>query len=288
MIEIQTHYEPNLPKVSIDATQVHQVIMNLATNAAHSMMERGGLLEVKMESVMVDEELAEKSVDLQPGPYVRLSLRDTGCGMDKALLERIFEPFFTTKPQGQGTGLGLSIVHGVMRTHGGAVTVYSELGKGTKFHLYFPADPSGSSLVEILPEKTSLGQGQHLMYVEDEETLGLLAKRMLERRGYSVTIFNDPLQALAAFRESPASFDGMITDLSMPHLTGLALARSILELRPDLPIILVSGFINAEDVSAAQKLGIVHMLQKPYTVADMGAALESIFHPTSESQLELT
>jgi PAS domain S-box-containing protein len=242
-IEIRTHFDDGLPDVLADSTQIHQIIMNLGTNAADAMGKQPvGVLEIRSEPVLVDANLAHTTSELQPGSYLRLTIRDSGCGMDKATTTHIFEPFYTTKPQGEGTGLGLSVVHGIMKTHGGAITVYSELGKGTVFHLYFPA--AQGAAVEARPQPTQRefrGHNERVLYVDDEEPLVFVMGHMLQRLGYKVTGCTDPHKALETFRSRPDEFDVVVSDLSMPGVSGLDLARELLQIRPGIPILLASG-----------------------------------------------
>jgi PAS domain S-box-containing protein len=278
-IEIRTHLGATVPAVSVDSTQMHQILMNLATNAADAMRDHGGLLEVRLDAVMVNGDLAHTVSDLHPGPYVRLSMSDTGCGMSPATMERIFEPFFTTKSQGQGTGLGLSMVHGIVRNHGGTVTVYSEPGKGTIFHLYLPAADSVAGTVERAQPSAedAHGHGEHVLYVDDEEPLVLLMTHMLKRLGYEITGCTDPEKALESFRSQPQEFDVVVSDLSMPGMSGLDLARELLQIRPGVPILIASGYIRSADNQEARNLGLPDLILKPDTVAELGRILHKLF-----------
>jgi PAS domain S-box-containing protein len=273
-IEIRADIPSEAPAVLADATQIHQIVMNLCTNAAHAMSGRGQLsLELKTEDI--DEEVARTQPDLRVGRYVALSVSDTGCGMNRATLERIFEPFFTTKGPGEGTGLGLAVVHGIMKSHEGAITVYSEPGKGTTFRLYFPAHQS--SATETTQESGAMphGNGEHILFVDDEPSLAFLGKKMLERVGYHVIVKTKALEALAAFRAEAARYDLVITDLTMPSMTGADLASELLKIRPDLPIILVTGFGGAMNSAKAQALGIRELLMKPVTAQSLAEAAHS-------------
>ncbi|HKB56832.1 MAG TPA: response regulator, partial [Lacunisphaera sp.] len=232
----------DLPAVLADATQVHQVVMNLCTNAWHAMKDRPGRLEVRLDRFDVDAHLAQGNPNLHVGPYVRLTVSDTGHGMDRATMERIFEPFFTTKPLGEGTGLGLSAVHGIMKSHDGAVTVYSQPGEGTTFHLYFPAQDAEADKVVDPAIEVPRGRGESVLFVDDEKPLALLGRAMLEELGYTVTICNNPTEALSIVREKPAKFALVITDLTMPVMTGADLAVQLREIRTDLPVILTTGY----------------------------------------------
>jgi len=195
--------------------------------------------------------------------------------MDQATLARIFEPFFTTKPSGQGTGLGLSVVYGIMQQHGGAITAYSEPGKGTMFQLYFPA-AAAAATAQPTPHEDVRGHDAHVLYVDDEAALVFLVTQMLELLGYHVTGCTETAQALQAFQTRPHDFDAVITDLAMPGMSGLELASALLHIRPDVPIVLSSGYISPEDWAAAQRLGIRHLILKPNLVQELAQMLHSL------------
>ena len=278
-IEIRAEYAAGTPLVSADPTQVHQILMNLGANAAHAMGESSGRLELRLEGIIISSDPAHAAAGLSEGAYARLSFKDNGCGMDKATLARIFEPFFTTKGVGKGTGLGLSVVHGIMKNHGGAVTVYSEVGKGTIFRLYFPAAEQAAMPGGRAPSASGVlrGNGERILYVDDEEALVLVTQRRLERMGYVVTGCSDPRQALEIFRAHPMEFDAIMTDVSMPHLPGAELAQSVLQIRPDLPVIMASGYVRPEDQAAAARLGIREVVSKPFDMAELGRVLQRAF-----------
>lgn len=279
-IEIRFNSEPDLPSISADSNQLHQVIMNLATNAVRAMGEQPGVLEVTVKTVTVTPDFSVSNIKLKAGDYLRLSISDTGCGMDASLQERIFDPFFTTQAPGQGTGLGLSVVHGIMKDHEGSVSVYSELGKGTVFHLYFPAIRAGAEVAKAL-SSAPRGRGQHLLYVDDEEALVMLATRSLGRLGYKVTGETDPVRALQLFRRNPGQFDVVVTDLSMPGMSGSELARQLMEIRPNIPVVMMSGYLRPEDEQEAQRLGIRDIILKPDTIEDLAQSLDRLFNTIS-------
>ncbi len=277
IIEFDVSLPPNLPVVHADPTQVHQVVMNLCTNAAHAMGDRPGRLSVSLENFLMDARQPNVGTRLKPGLYVRLSITDTGCGMESAVQERIFEPFFTTKAPGEGTGLGLSVVHGIMQSHEGAVTVHSEPGKGTTFHLYFPAD--GTALPENNPPvkaETRRGAGQRVLFVDDEPQLARLAEAVLSALKYQPTAVTDPAEALRLVRADPQAFDVVITDLSMPGMIGTELAAQLLALRPDLPIILVTGYAAKLTPKTVTAIGIRELLLKPFTFQSLGDAVQRV------------
>ena len=275
-IEIRTLFDAEAPSVRADASQIHQVLMNLGTNAAHAMSERGGVLEVRLEAAAVDAGAAALAPGLREGRYVKLSVSDTGSGMDKATVERIFEPFFITKAPGHGTGLGLSVVHGIMKSHDAAITVDSQVGVGTSFHLYFPVaeatiTASGASAAGDLH-----GHGEHVLYVDDEEAIVDVATRLLKDLGYRVTGTTDAGLALAEIRSRPYEFDVLVTDLAMPGLPGAELARQVRDIRPGIPVVLTTGYVRPEDAEAVQRLGVVDVIVKPNLVADLGPTLHRL------------
>ena len=280
-IKVHTQFSADLPAVSADATQIHQTVLNLAANAVQAMGLDGGRLGVRLEAVTVDAALARTCADLHEGRYIRLSITDTGPGMDPAILDRIFEPFFTTKPAGQGTGLGLSMVHGIMQNHAGAVTVESAPGEGTTFHLYFPASEGAAPVAQITVRPVVHAHGERVLYVDDEEPLVFLTKRMLERVGYRVTGFTDATQALEAFRSSPGEFDVAVTDLAMPGMPGHELARELLRIRPSLPIIMTTGYVRPRDSELAKRLGVRDLILKPDTVDELCDRLQRLFVGTA-------
>ena len=275
-IHIRTHLAPDVPDVEADATQVHQILMNLGTNALHAMeKENQGTLDIRLESVLEDGQPKEDRRDLRSGRYARLSVGDTGCGMDEATLERIFEPFFTTKPPGVGTGLGLSVVRGIMKGHNGAVTVRSRPGEGTVFHLYFPAAKTPAGDTETRVAEVPRGN-ERILYVDDEAALVELSRQILGRLGYQVTGYTTAERALEVFRSNPNDFDAMVSDCAMPRMTGFDLAEQILRIRPGFPVILASGYITPKDTERAKQLGIEQLILKPNTVEDLGRTLHEV------------
>jgi CheY-like chemotaxis protein len=247
--------------------------MNLGTNAWHAMKERSGRLELKLEQVEVDSDLAEAQLQVRPGQFVRLSVSDTGLGMERATLSRIFEPFFTTKGPDQGTGLGLSVVHGIMKGHDGAVTVYSVPNEGTTFHLYFPAAAGEALDLAPPPAPTPRGNGERILYVDDEEPLALLAQRMLFRLGYLVETKTRVLDALELLRAEPGRFDLVITDMTMPVMSGVDFAQRLAQVRPGLPVILTTGYPGSLKLEQVRELGVREILLKPPSIQTLGAAV---------------
>ena len=270
-IGLGTTLAEDVPNVLADPTQIHQILMNLCTNAWHAMDDGRGRIDIQVNTAVLDESAVRIHADLQPGRYVHLSVRDNGRGMDGVTLERIFEPFFTTKAVGEGTGLGLSVVHGIMRGYQGAITVNSQLGGGTTFHLYFPAAESapGTAAAEKAPAAPLRGRGQHVLYLDDDESLVLLVTRMLERGGYRVSAYTESAHALQAVRADPGRFDLVVTDYNMPGMSGLDVAREVSRIRPDLPVVVTSGYITDELREKAPGSGVRQLVYKPNSAEEL-------------------
>jgi signal transduction histidine kinase/ActR/RegA family two-component response regulator len=275
------------PTVLANATEVHQVIMNLGTNAWQAIGNHIGELKVEMIVMEADVDFVKTHPDLHPGHYVQLSVTDTGCGMDSATLEHIFEPFFTTKPVGKGTGLGLAVVHGIMRSHGGGISVYSQPGEGTVFHLYFPVIETEAATQQIEAAPVPRGRGEHILFVDDEEALAALGKKMLERLGYQVTIKTSALEAIAAVRDEPARFDLVITDLTMPVMDGVKLGSQLLQIQPHLPIIITTGYSGVMTPGKARELGFQGILTKPCAARTLAEAVHRVLQPTASTRLPM-
>jgi PAS domain S-box-containing protein len=269
------------PAVLANATAIHQVIMNLGTNAWHAMRDQNGVLKVEMNVLEVDEDFTRTRPDLHPGSYVQISVSDTGCGMDRHTLEHVFEPFFTTKAVGEGTGLGLAVVHGIMKSHDGGVSVYSQPGKGTRFNLYFPVIAAEVTVREIEAAPIPRGHGEHILFVDDEEPLVSAGKKMLERLGYVVTAKASPLEAITLVRDQPAAFDLVITDLTMPGLDGVALGRRLHQIQPQLAIILTTGYSGLMTAKKIRELGFRELLDKPCTARVLAETVERVLHPAA-------
>lgn len=274
-IEINASVSADAPTVLANANQVHQVLMNLAINAWHALNNQPGQLLVTLEKVEVDAAYAAAKPGLRPGTYARLSVSDTGCGMDAPTLRRIFEPFFTTKPPGEGTGLGLSVVHGIMDSHDGAVTVHSQPGEGTKFCLYFPAQAGEAVIARGVTAKAPHGQGERVLVVDDEELIANLARNVLTRMGYSVECTTSSAQALELVRTDPARFALVITDQTMPGMTGLQLAVQLREIRADLPVMLMTGYNLSYSTVRVGESGISNVLLKPFTMEALAVAVHA-------------
>jgi PAS domain S-box-containing protein len=277
-IEFDTSLATDAPTVLADATQIHQILMNLGTNAWHAMREHPGRLQVKLEKCVVDATCAATNPRLRAGVYARISVSDTGSGMDQARLQRIFEPFFTTKPIGEGTGLGLAVVHGIMDSHDGVITVYSQPGEGTVFHLYFP-DYTGEAAAPAIAEGSMpRGHGERVLFVDDEELLALLGQKTLAALGYEVEFTTQAATALALVRANPSHFALVLTDQTMPEMTGLTLATRLHEVRPGLPIILTTGYGLSLTPERLAAVGVHQLLLKPTTLHSLATAVDTALH----------
>jgi signal transduction histidine kinase/ActR/RegA family two-component response regulator len=265
--------------VLADSTQLHQVVINICTNAEYAMRETGDLLEIILEDWDVTEENVRSVSGLQIGPHVRLTIQDNGAGMSSDVLERMFDPFFTTKPIGEGSGMGLAVVHGIVANHGGALMVESAVGKGTKVEVYLPTIQTpawnGSGDQDLIP----VGK-ETILFVDDEETIVRLGKELLSPLGYTVEVYTSSQEALNAFRHSPQRFDLVITDQTMPGLTGEALSRELLRIRPELPIILCTGFSHIITAEKAKALGIQAYLMKPLAIRDLAPIVRHVLDKT--------
>ena len=278
-IALRTAFAADTPAVAADAGQVHEAVVNLTTNAAYAISPHAGEIEYRLEPVQVDAELARGIAGLAPGRYARLTVTDDGAGMDAATLERVFDAFYTTKPVGEGTGLGLSMVHGIMASHGGAVTVQSSPGKGASFQLYFiAAEQNAGNEEPATGETMAPGARQRVLYVDDEEALVSLVKRMFARLGHGVDGFTDPQQALEAFRSRPQDYDVVVTDLAMPAMSGFDLARAVLALRPDTPVLVTTGYVRPEDEVVARQIGVREFILKPVASDELARVLDRLSH----------
>jgi len=275
-IKIEKELAVEVPAVLADPTQIYQVTMNLATNALHAMGEQPGRLLVRLDSVLPTEPLLQAHRELRPILYARLTVSDTGHGMDARTLERIFEPFFTTKPVGKGTGLGLAVVHGIVEAHKGIITVESQVGLGTTFTLYFPAQAQAEISTAINVSVVPHGYGQKILALDDEPALTSVLQKMLGRLAYQVTTSNDAGEAIRLVRENPTQFDAVITDLTMPEMNGLEVAKRVHAIRPDLPVILVSGYSVAVDAESLREAGICERLEKPVSPSEMAEVLARV------------
>ena len=274
-IQIRHHIEVESSVVFADPTQIHQVLMNLCTNAAHAMDEQGGVLEVGLADVMLDTNDMARYPDLYPGTYVQLTVSDTGQGIDRAVMDRIFDPYFTTKGKGEGTGLGLSVAHGIVKDHGGAISVESEPGKGTTFYVLLPRIESET--VPQAEESVPVPMGnERILLVDDERSLSETVQMALTRLGYDVTVQTSSIEALEVFRLQPDRFDLVITDQTMPNMTGAELAKEVLHIRSDIPIILCTGFSKTITAAQAESIGIRAFVAKPIITREIAHTIRDV------------
>jgi signal transduction histidine kinase/ActR/RegA family two-component response regulator len=280
-IEIRQEIAPGTGTVLADPGQINQVLMNLCTNAAQAMPEKGGILEIRLDEIALHDGYANRQLALPIGAYVRLIVADNGSGMPSEIRERIFDPYFTTKEPGEGTGLGLAMVHGIVKSHRGAIAVYSEPGQGTTFQVYLPRIDE-----ETQPDQatsTSLpGGDERILFVDDEAPLAEIAAYMLERLGYQVVTRTSSLEALATFRADPQAFDLVITDQTMPQMTGLELAGRLLAMRKDLPIILCSGFSSTVNEKSLKDNGISDYIMKPVLIRELAESMRHVLNKVAE------
>jgi CheY-like chemotaxis protein len=258
-----------------DPSQIHQIVMNLCTNAFHAMREKGGVMEVSLDPILLESPLVLLGSTLAPGSYLRLRVTDSGRGIDEETCKKIFLPFFTTKRIGEGTGLGLSIVHGIVVGMGGSIGVESEVGKGSTFTVYFPSIQQvlmTPSLASAPPTKGS----ERLMIVDDEGAIGSMLQDALTYFGYRVQTFESPLTAWETFRNAPESVDLIITDLTMPELTGTDLAQRVWQARPELPVVLMTGYTESLDEESAMEMGFTTLLRKPVSLSVIGQTVRTI------------
>ncbi len=276
-IEIKTKITCGNIRLLANAVQLQQILMNLGTNAHHAMRETGGILAVEAECIEL-EEFDEKSKHLllAPGRYLLLKVCDNGCGMERALLDKIFDPYFTTKPPDQGTGMGLAVVHGIVKSHGGHISVYSEPGKGTSFLIYLPMlEEKGETVSEELPEELR-GGDERILVVDDEPQVAEMQARLLASLGYRVIHDSQPLHAMERFRDAPQDFDLIITDMTMPKMNGADLAQGVMRIRPDIPVILCTGFSELVNEDKARSLGIKAFAMKPLARKSIAALIRRV------------
>jgi CheY-like chemotaxis protein len=249
--------------------------MNLCTNAGQAMADRGGILEIGLEEIFIGEKEQWRFPSLTNGRYLKLDVRDTGHGIPQEDLGKIFDPYFTTKGKGEGTGLGLAVVHGIAKEHGGDVRVYSEIGRGSVFSVYLPLMEKPADIVQPPVEPSFTGGNERILFIDDEEPLADLGKDFLEGLGYRVVAETDPVKAIDAFREDQDAFDLVITDKTMPHMTGFDVARELRKFRADIPVILCSGFQEKEDLEKQSALGIRFFIMKPVRMHELADAVRN-------------
>ena len=275
-IEIQCVVEKDCGHVKGDPTQIHQVIMNLCTNAYHALQETGGKLEVSLNEVNLSYEQSLQRVGMKAGRHLVLIVKDNGQGMPPEVLERIFEPYYTTKEQGKGTGLGLSVIHGIIKNHGGDISVHSQPGIGSTFSVYLPVIDDITVEIEPLMPAGATNGNEHILLIDDEEQIIDIERRILENLGYEVTPKIDSEEALAEFSARPDRFDLVITDMTMPKITGDRLARRLMDINPQIPVILCTGFNEAITEEKALAMGIDKFVMKPIVKNELANAIRTV------------
>jgi PAS domain S-box-containing protein len=282
---IQVHQEiASKALVLGDPTQIHQVVMNLCTNAYHAMHEKGGVLEVSLAETRIDALPPPDLKALPQGPCLRLRVRDSGPGIDPAIIHRIFDPYFSTKEKGKGTGLGLAVVHGIVKNHRGAIQVSSRLGEGATFDVYFPMVPAAAAAAGAVPDEAVVGGRERILFVDDEPSIQFLGKHMLSSLGYEVTSCGTAIAALELFRSDPSRFDLVVTDMTMPLMTGDWMALEMMSLRPDLPIIICTGFNELLSKERVQEIGIRALLMKPFLKNEAARVIRHVLDHAIDSK----
>jgi len=280
-VRIECYCAADTPSILADSTQLTQVLLNLGANAAQAMEGRPGTIDIRVEGITLDDTSARPDLGLRPGRYARIMVSDMGHGMDAATQRRIFEPFFTTRPPGKGTGLGLSVVHGIVQAHEGAIIVHSEPGKGSKFELYFPCANEAAAAPDTIETagQAAEGRGRHILYIDDDQPQLFASKRMMERWGYRVSAYFEQREALDAVLSGKLRVDLVVTDFNMPGVSGLEIARAIRDALPDLPVIMVSGYINDALRTQAAAVGVRELIAKPQDREEFRDAVQNIFYP---------
>jgi len=277
-IEIRQNIDTNCRPVLADPTQIHQILINLCTNAFHAMRDRGGILGVEMSESEINAADC-MTMKLNPGSYVKISVSDTGHGIPKPILERVFEPYFTTKAPGEGTGLGLSVVHGIVKTYNGEIKIYSEPGRGTTVTIFLPCIETDTFTPKEYRKETVTGGHESILLVDDEGYVITMMKEMLERLGYRITAFTSSSEAYDEFRADPRRYDLIITDQTMPRMTGTELAEECMSLKPGLPVIICTGFSEILSEEKARALGISEYVTKPVVKGEIARAIRNALTP---------
>ena len=276
-ISIMTDIDPNSGAVLADPTQVHQILINLCTNAYHAMENTGGTLSVSLKTIHIGSEGEGLHMHIRPGEYNELVVSDTGRGIAPNVIGKIFDPYFTTKGAGKGTGMGLAIAHGIISEYGGTITVESKIGKGSTFHVYFPVVHEDALQEDVELENIPKGT-ERILFIDDEQILAQMGQDMLERLGYTVTVRSSSLEALQLFQNNPIEFDMVITDQTMPDMTGGELAYRMMQVRPDIPIILCTGYSSLIDEDTAKAMGIKEFALKPLTEKTLATLIRKVFN----------
>jgi len=274
-IQLQHRIDPDAGAIMADPTQMQQVLMNLCTNAAHAMEKNGGTLKIELDAVSLADDDIPLDSEAERGQYTRLTISDTGHGIEPRLQQRIFDPYFTTKGPDKGTGLGLSVVHGIVKSHGGIIKVHSEVGKGTAFQVLFPRADGVEKKEEKSVQGIPIGS-EKILLIDDELHLAEMYQRMLAMLGYHVDSRTSPVEAVEAVRANPQKYDLVITDMTMPQMTGYNLAKKLMEIRPNLPVVLCTGFSDQINEDKARSVGILAFLLKPVLFHDLAATLRKV------------
>lgn len=273
-IEIRQHISAGKDTIIADATQIHQIIVNLCTNAFHAISSEKGFIDVTVANTFLDETFAELHPEIEIGNYLRISVSDTGDGMGMGVLERIFQPYFTTKKE-KGSGLGLSVVHGIVHSHNGCITVESEPGKGSAFHVYFPLAMADAPIPRRMADQVA-GGTERILLVDDEPALIQMSKDTLELKGYTVETRTGSLEALELIKKKPRHFDLLVTDMTMPHMTGIELRKEIAHIAPNLPVIIITGFSENLDDEKAIRFGFKRLIMKPVSFLELTRAVREV------------
>jgi CheY-like chemotaxis protein len=274
-IEIRVEVEENLDLIMADPTQMHQVIMNLGTNAVQAMPPKGGVVEVLLKNAPVQAYSKLVEHGLNPGKHVELTVKDNGAGIPSHLYERLFEPYFTTKPMSEGAGLGLAVAHGIVTAHNGIILLNSRIGSGSRFTVYIPSISKSAALSET-PERPVPTGKERILFVDDEAAIVEISGEMLEDLGYDTVTQTDAIQALNLFKSDPNRFDLVITDMSMPRLSGLEFAAEIIALRPEIPVVICTGFSSRLNEEEARQLGVRAFLLKPILRNQLAQTIRSV------------
>jgi PAS domain S-box-containing protein len=274
-IEIIYTVAANRDLILADPTSIHRILMNLCSNAAHAMREKGGILRIEIVNLYLDED-NKIAADVKAGWHLRMTVGDNGQGIDAAIIDRIFDPFFTTKKTGEGTGLGLAVVHGIVKNLGGAIIARSSPEEETVFEIYLPLVEGKDEIINNDLEKTYIGGKERILFVDDEDTMTQIAEDMLSKMGYDIWATTSSVAALKSFRLQPDHFDIVITDQAMPNMTGMVLSEELLKIRPDLPIILCTGFSEIITPARLEAIGIGGFIMKPFTMADLDATIRKV------------
>ena len=274
-IEIQLEVDDTKGVIEADPTQIHQILINMCTNAAHAMDENGGIMTIRLSEIVLDDLSRHQFQGVESGACIQLTIADTGIGIDNSIAGNIFDPYFTTKEIGKGSGMGLAVVHGIVNNHKGAITVYSEPGQGTTFKILFPS-VGKEPIQEDKSADISPTGNEKILIVDDEEALAEMGAAMLERLGYNVATEVNPVQALNLIKDDPSRFDLIITDMTMPHLTGDQFSKKVIEMNPELPIILCTGFSHKINRETALGVGICQYLEKPLTKTKLAKVVREV------------